>query len=90
MQHRGKLFLNPGQTCTMEPKRLYRSRKNRVLGGVCGGLGDYLDIDPVILRVILVILIFTVGGILIYLIAWILVPLEPEEDSLRVTYSGSE
>lgn len=66
----------------MESKRLYRSRKDRVLGGVCGGLGDYLNIDPVIIRIVLVFMIFTVGGILIYLIAWILIPNEPAGSSI--------
>ena len=48
--------------------------------GICGGLGKYLDIDPIVIRIILIILLFTVGsGILIYLIAWILIPLEPED-----------
>jgi len=36
---------------TEETKRLYRSKKDKVLGGVCGGLGDYLKIDPVLIRV---------------------------------------
>jgi phage shock protein PspC (stress-responsive transcriptional regulator) len=56
-------------------RRLYRDPDNRVLGGVCGGLGAYLDIDPVILRVILVVLFFAFGiGLLVYLIMWIVVP----------------
>ena len=62
----------------MEPKRLYRSRKSRILAGVCGGLGDYFNIDPVIVRLLFVL--FTVlggAGILVYIIAWIIVPEEP-------------
>lgn len=56
-------------------RRLFRDPDNRVLGGVCGGLGAFLDIDPVILRVILVILFFFFGaGLLVYLIMWIVVP----------------
>ncbi len=56
-------------------RRLYRDPDNRVLGGVCGGLGAYLDVDPVILRVILAILFFAFGvGLLVYLIMWIVVP----------------
>lgn len=62
----------------METKRLYRSRSSRILGGVCGGLGDYLNIDPVIVRVIWAILFFAAGaGLLAYLIAWIIIPEEP-------------
>ncbi|MFH0966384.1 MAG: PspC domain-containing protein [Methanobacteriota archaeon] len=63
----------------MEPKRIYRSRSDKIIAGICGGLGKYLDIDPVFIRIIFIILVLTVGsGLLIYLIAWILIPLEPE------------
>ena len=56
-------------------RRLYRDPDNRVFGGVCGGLGAFLDVDPVILRVILVVLFFAFGfGFLVYLILWIVVP----------------
>ncbi|MEN8192996.1 MAG: PspC domain-containing protein [Bacteroidota bacterium] len=56
---------------------LYRSRRNRIFGGVAGGLGEYLNIDPVIIRVIFVVSIFLDGiGILLYIILWIVVPEE--------------
>jgi phage shock protein PspC (stress-responsive transcriptional regulator) len=56
-------------------RRLYRDNDDRVFGGVCSGLGHYLDIDPVILRVILVVLFLAGGfGLLIYLVMWIVVP----------------
>ena len=58
-------------------KRLYRSRTDRVLWGVCGGLAKYFDIDPTIVRVVAVLLIFADGlGILAYIIMAIIVPLE--------------
>lgn len=58
-------------------KRLYRSRSDRRLWGVCGGLAKYFDIDPTIVRVIFVLLIFAKGlGILAYIILAIVVPLE--------------
>ncbi len=58
-------------------RRLYRSRTNRVIWGVCGGLAEYFDIDPVIIRIIAVLLIFANGiGILAYIIMAIIVPLE--------------
>ena len=61
----------------METKRLYRSVKDRVLGGVCGGLGKYINIDPVLVRVVWAILFFAAGaGLLAYIIAWIIVPEE--------------
>ncbi len=61
----------------METKRLFRSRKDRILGGVCGGLGNYFNLDPVMVRVIWALLFFAGGiGFLAYIIAWIIVPEE--------------
>jgi phage shock protein C len=58
-------------------KRLYRSSKDRVLWGVCGGLGKYFNIDPVIVRVIFVLTIFFGGlGIVAYIVMAIIVPKE--------------
>ena len=65
-------------------KRLYRSKRDSVIAGVCGGLGEYFDIDPVIIRVIAVILIFAQGiGLLAYLIAWIIIPQRKEEGEVE-------
>lgn len=62
----------------METKRLFRSRKDRIIGGVCGGLGPYLNVDPVIIRVIWAVAFFAAGaGLLAYLVAWIIIPEEP-------------
>jgi phage shock protein C len=62
----------------MEPKRLYRSKNDRVLGGVCGGLGNFFTIDPVLVRVLWAISFFVGGvGFLAYLVAWIIIPEEP-------------
>ncbi|OGI12274.1 PspC domain-containing protein [Candidatus Micrarchaeota archaeon RBG_16_36_9] len=60
-------------------KRLYRSGKDRVLGGVCGGIGEYLDTDPTVIRLVWVILtLLSFGmGILAYLIAWVIIPKNP-------------
>jgi phage shock protein C len=54
--------------------RLRRSRTDRVFAGVCGGLGHYFRIDPVILRIVMVALIFAGVGLIAYLIAWIAIP----------------
>lgn len=63
-------------------RKLYRSRTDRVLGGVCGGLGEHLHIDPVIIRLLFVLLAFISGvGILLYLIAWVVIPVNPHEDA---------
>jgi phage shock protein C len=60
-------------------KRLYRSREERMLAGVCGGLGSYFAVDPTLVRVLFVLFGLVVGGgILAYLILWILIPLEAE------------
>ena len=62
-------------TPTKRKKRLYRSPDSRVLAGVCGGLGAYFKMDPVIVRIIFVLLFFANGvGLLAYLILWIAVP----------------
>lgn len=58
-------------------KRLYRTPKDRILGGVCGGIGKYFDIDPVIVRLIWALFSFVVGfAVIVYIIAWIIVPKE--------------
>ncbi len=59
-------------------KRLYRSRKERMLAGVCGGLAKYFDIDPTWMRLIFILFLLLGGSaLLVYLIMWILVPIEP-------------
>lgn len=60
-------------------KRLYRSRSERWLAGVCGGIGNYFNTDPTVVRVIFVLAALIMGGgLLIYLILWLIIPLEPE------------
>lgn len=60
-------------------KRLFRSRAEKLAGGVCGGLASYFDIDPTMVRLIAVVLFFVSGGIAIpaYLVAWVIIPREP-------------
>jgi len=60
-------------------RRLYRSRRERMIGGVAGGLGEYLGIDPVVIRLLFALLVVTTGwGVLLYLILLIVMPEEPE------------
>jgi phage shock protein PspC (stress-responsive transcriptional regulator) len=64
-------------------RRLERSRSDRVVAGVCGGLGDYFDVDPVIFRVAFVVLAFVGGaGFLLYPAAWLLLPDEGHRRSI--------
>jgi phage shock protein PspC (stress-responsive transcriptional regulator) len=61
-------------------KRLYRSGRDKVLGGVCGGIAEYLNVDPVIIRLIWVVGALIWGaGIVLYIIAWIIIPRNPED-----------
>jgi phage shock protein C len=62
----------------METKKLYRIPSDGMLGGVCAGLGEYLNIDVTIVRLIFILLFLTgSAGFWIYLIMWIIVPVKP-------------
>jgi phage shock protein C len=66
-----------------EVKRVYRSKNERMLAGVCGGLGEYFNLDPTIMRALFIAFGLIVGGgILLYIILWILIPEEPEATEL--------
>lgn len=61
-----------------EPRKLYRSRNNRQLAGVCGGLAEYFNIDVTLIRVLFVVFAVLGGsGLLAYLVLWIVVPEQP-------------
>ncbi len=57
-------------------KRLYRSRNDRLIGGVCAGLADYFNIDPTVMRLLYILLCFVSlgSGVLIYVLLWLIVP----------------
>ncbi len=58
-----------------DKKRIYRSKKERVIAGVCGGIAEYLDADPTIIRLLWVLGTLIWGaGFLFYLLAWIIIP----------------
>ena len=67
-------------------RRLYRSRRDSVLGGVAGGVADYLDVDPSIVRIIWVVLAAVTGGLflVLYIVMWFVVPEAPSEAGLGV------
>ena len=61
-----------------ETQKLYRSRDDRMIGGVCGGLGEFFGIDPTWMRLLFVLLtIFGGSGVLVYLVMLLIVPEEP-------------
>jgi len=59
-------------------KRLYRSGENKILGGVCGGIAEYFDVDPTLVRLIWILLALNGSGILAYIIAWLIMPPNPK------------
>lgn len=59
-------------------RRLYRSRRDRMIAGVCGGLADYFQVDPSVVRLIFVLFLLLGGSAcLVYLVMWLVVPLAP-------------
>ena len=70
-----------GKGTDMDPTRkLCRSRSDRKLAGICGGLGQFFNLDPTLIRVLFVVLAVLGGsGILIYLAMWIMVPNQPQD-----------
>lgn len=74
-----------------EYKKLNRSRDNRIIGGVCGGIGEYLNIDPTAIRLIYILFALWFGsGILAYIIFLILVPEEPYAPAIDAQESDYE
>jgi phage shock protein C len=58
-----------------EPRKLYRSRSQRMIAGVCGGLADYFNIDATLVRVLFLLLaVFGGTGLVIYVVMWVIVP----------------
>lgn len=78
----------------METKKLYRSKKDRVFAGVCGGIGEYLGVDPTVIRLLAVILGFTGSGVLAYIVAAILITGNryikevPKDPDMQSVYQG--
>lgn len=69
----------PAQT---GPKRLYRSRNERIIAGVCGGLAEYFGTDPLVMRLAALVLLFFGGGLILYIIGWIAIPERPASFSI--------
>lgn len=72
-------------------KRLYRSHKEKMIGGVCGGIAEYFDIDPVLIRILFVVAVFAGGsGILAYIICWIIIPDQPYSTPVSPTTDSTQ
>jgi len=70
----------------MKSKRVYRSKNDKIITGVCGGIAEYFNVDPVLIRIITVLLFFAwivllpyniLFGLLSYIMAWIIIPKNP-------------
>jgi len=63
-------------------KKLYRSKKDKKIAGVCGGIAEYFDVDPTLVRLFAVLTLLLGGaGVVAYIIAWIVIPENPEQVS---------
>lgn len=63
----------------MEPKRLFRSKENRVFAGICGGIGEYFNVDPVLVRVIWLLTVIFTGlfpGVIAYILLIFVIPVK--------------
>ncbi|AAO90310.1 PspC domain-containing protein [Coxiella burnetii] len=70
-------------------KRLYRSRTNRKIAGVCGGLAEYFNVDATIMRLLFILVVlFSVGfGIIAYILMWVIMPEAPEEKGRTIDHN---
>lgn len=73
-----------------QPRKLYRSKTNRKIAGICGGIGEYFDVDPTIVRIIFIILLLPGGlpGLLPYIILWVIVPDQPSTTTTPLNEPG--
>ena len=60
----------------MNKKKLYRNNTDSKIAGICSGIGDYFEIDPVIIRLLFLLGLFLGGGLLVYIIGWIIIPIK--------------
>lgn len=68
-------------------KKMYVSDKDKIIGGVCGGFAEHFDIDPLWVRLVMILLLFLEGiGFILYIILWILIPKNPNHKTSEKTY----
>lgn len=61
-------------TVKPQARRLYRSQTNKVIAGVCGGIGEYFNVDPIVIRIVMIVLGVSGFGLLLYPLAWMVMP----------------
>src|SRR3972149_8252000 len=70
------------KTTLPKPKKLYRSESDRIIAGVCGGLADYFEVDPTLIRLILILLVvFGGSGVFLYILLWLFIPTQSKVSS---------
>jgi phage shock protein C len=90
METRNHTSATTTDTTAAPPPRIKRSRDDRMLGGVCGGIARHFDLDPVIVRIATVALVCAVGvGAVAYVAAWILMPLD-DKPAAAVPSAGTQ
>lgn len=68
----------PKRSSNGDVRKLYRSKEDKVIAGVCGGVGEHFNIDPVWVRLVAILLLLADGiGLILYIIAWVLIPENP-------------
>lgn len=68
-----------------DSKPLYRSKEDRWLAGVCGGLGNHFNVDSTLIRALFILFALVIGGgVIIYILLWVLIPPEPDEEASNV------
>ena len=79
-------------TASLTMKRLYRNKENRVFAGIIGGLGEYFEVDPVILRLLWLVILIATGilpGVIVYLAAIFIVPEHHTRGNAPVSPAGA-
>ena len=60
----------------MNKKKLYRNNTDSKIAGICSGIADYFEIDPVLIRLLFLLGFFLGGGLIVYIIGWIIIPIQ--------------
>lgn len=85
---RRRLYEEPLREAPAGPKRFTRSRSDRIIGGVCGGLAEYYGLDPLMVRILTVVLTaFTGVPLFVYLVLWMVMPSAPTSPTTDTNYN---